>query len=117
MNSRVYYDSDVEGRLYPLWYTLEGSIDWDKPTFYFPVDVPFERVGSVDLDDGVIGCTVHVEELLLNYNRRDQLGVNLEALRIRIAQSIEPDQIRRLIFQISDMEELLQIGKKLFEWS
>lgn len=117
MRSRVYYDSDYEGNLYPLWYTLEGSIDWDKPTFYFPVSTPFERVDSISFDDGIIGCSVLAQELLVRPDKPNQLGINLGAVKERVSENIEPEKIERLIIQLSDMEELLQIEKELFEWS
>jgi hypothetical protein len=116
LNSRVYYDSDYEGNLYPLWYTLEGTIDWEQPTFYFPVTAPFERIDSVQFDDGIIGCSVLAQELLVHQNKPNQLGINLDAVKTRAIEHIEPEKIERLIIQLSDMEELLHMGRELFEW-
>lgn len=116
MRSKVYYDSDYEGNLYPLWYTIEGSIDWDQPTLYFPINAPFERIDSISFDDEIIGCSVFAQELIAHQNKPNQLGINLEAVRSRISENIEPHKVERLIIQVSDIEELMQIGKELFEW-
>ncbi|WP_028983287.1 hypothetical protein [Sporolactobacillus terrae] len=116
MRSRVYYDSDYEGNLYPLWYTLEGSIDWEQPTFYFPVSTPFERVDSISFDDGIIGCSVLAQELIVHQNKPNQLGIDLEAVRSRISENIKPYNVERLIIQIANIEETLKVGKELFEW-
>lgn len=116
LRSRVYYDTDVEGNLFPLWYTLEGPINWDDPTLFFFATAPFDRIGSIDFDDGLIGCSVHAGEMIVNQYKPDQLGVNLEAVRHRINQFIEPEKVERLIFQVSDIEEILQIRKSRFAW-
>lgn len=113
----IYYDTDVDGHLYPLWFLADGVIDWSQPTAFFSINQAFDHVDSVDLDDGVLGCAVHVEEMIINQYRPDQFGVNLEALQARIKLSIDPEQIRRLIFQISDIEHILSVGKKRFAWS
>jgi hypothetical protein len=117
MKSKVYYDSDYEGNLYPLWYTIEGSIDWDGSTMYFPITAPFERIDSISFDDELIGCSVFTQELIVHQNKSNQLGINLEAVRSRISENIEAYKVERLIIQVSDIEELMQIGRELFEWS
>lgn len=116
MRSRVYYDTDYEGNLYPLWYTLEGSINWNDPSLFFFVSAPFERIDGIDFDDELIGCSVYAGEMIINEYKKDQLGVNLEALRRRISEFIEPEKVERLIFQVSDIEEILHIGKSQFAW-
>ncbi|MFX3616276.1 MAG: hypothetical protein ACE3JK_01930 [Sporolactobacillus sp.] len=116
MRSRVYYDSDVEGNLYPLWYTLEGSIDWNEPTLFFFVSAPFERIDNIQFDDELIGCSVFAQELIVNEYKPDELGINLAAVRAQIIQNIEPEKVERLILQVGDIEEILQIGRELFEW-
>ncbi|MCO7127756.1 hypothetical protein NIE88_18585 [Sporolactobacillus shoreicorticis] len=116
MNSKVYYDSDYEGNFYPLWYTIEGLIDWEQSNFYFPVSAPFERIDSISFDDGIIGCSVLAQELLVRPDKPNQLGINLDAVKTRASERIEPEQIERLIIQLSDMEELLHMGKEMFEW-
>jgi hypothetical protein len=116
LKSRVYYDSDVEGNLYPLWYAIEGSIDWDLPSVYLPINAPFERIDSIQFDDELIGCSVFAQELIVNQNKPNQLGINLEAVRERISENIEPYKVERLIIQVTDIEDLMQIGRELFEW-
>lgn len=117
LKSRVYYDSDYEGKLYPLWYTVEEKFDWDLLSIYLPISAPFERIDSIQFDDEIIGCSVFAQELLVNHDKPDQLGINLEAVKARISDRIEPNKVRRLIIQISEIEELLQIGKEQFNWS
>lgn len=117
MKYTIYYDSDVDGRLYPLWYIVEGEMDWSQPSVFFSINQPFNRVNSIDLDDGALGCAVHAGEMIINQYKPDQFGVSIEALRSRIELSIEPEQIRRLIFQISDIEDILSVGKERFAWS
>ncbi|EST12243.1 hypothetical protein [Sporolactobacillus laevolacticus] len=116
MKSRVYYDSDYEGNLCPLWYTIEGSIDWEQSTSYFPINAPFERIDSVQFNDGIISCSVFSQELMVNDNKPEQLGINLEAIIARISVHIEPYRVERLIIQIVDIEEVLQIGNEQFNW-
>ncbi|MFT8362964.1 MAG: hypothetical protein ABF608_07245 [Sporolactobacillus sp.] len=116
MRSRVYYDRDVEGNLYPLWYTLEGSIDWSDPTLFFFVNAPFERIDSIQFDDELIGCSVFAQELIVRPDKSNQLGINLGAVKTRVSEHIEPEKIERLIFQISDIEDLLNMSKELFKW-
>jgi hypothetical protein len=117
LRSKVYYDSDYEGNLYPLWYTIEGSIDWEEPTFYFSVTAPFERIDSIQFDDELIGCSVFAQELMVHPSKPNQLGISLETVRSRISENIEPYKVERLVIQVSDIEELMQIGRELFEWS
>jgi hypothetical protein len=116
LNSKVYYDSDIEGNLYPLWYTVEGNIDWDSTRLFLQINTPFERIDSIQFDDEIIGCSVFAQELIVNQNKPNQLGINLEAVRRRISENIEPYKVERLIIQVTDIEDLLQIGRKLFEW-
>lgn len=116
MRSRVYYDSNYEGNFYPLWYTLEETIDWNTPTIYFTITAPFERVDSVSFDDEIIGSSVFAQELIVHQNKPNQLGINLEAVRSRISENIEPYNVERLIIQVADIEDLMQIGRELFEW-
>ncbi|WP_100489438.1 hypothetical protein [Sporolactobacillus pectinivorans] len=116
MRSRIYYDTDHEGHLFPLWYAIEGTIDWNDSKLFFFVGAPFERIGSIDFDDGRIGCSVHAGEMMINKEMPEQIGINLKAVKCRISQFIEPEKIERLIFQISDIEEILQIGKERFVW-
>ncbi|MFT8930068.1 MAG: hypothetical protein ABF969_12105 [Sporolactobacillus sp.] len=116
MRSRVYYDRDIEGNLYPLWYTLEGSIDWSDPTLFFFVSAPFERIDSIQFDDELIGCSVYAQELIVNEYRDGALGIDLAAVSARISQNIEPEKVERLILQVADIEDLLQIGKDKFYW-
>lgn len=112
----IYYDADVDGRLYPLWYIAEGPIDWNKSATFFSIHQSFVRVNSIDLDDGVLGCSVHVGEMIINEHKPGQFGVNLKALRARIEPFADLKNIRRLIFQIADIENVLSIGKKRFAW-
>lgn len=75
MRSRVYYDSDVEGNLYPLWYTLEGSIDWNDPALFFFVSAPFERIDNIQFDDELIECSVFAQELIMNEYKVDLIRI------------------------------------------
>lgn len=112
----IYYDADVDGRLYPLWYIADGPINWNTSSLFLSIDEQAGHTDSIGLDDGVIGCAVHIGEMLLNKHRPDQFGVNLKALRARVNESVEPEKIHRLIFRISDIEDLLSINKEKFIW-
>ncbi|MCI1859307.1 MAG: site-specific integrase [Sporolactobacillus sp.] len=105
----IYYDTDVDGHPYPLWFIVGGAIDWNQPTVFFPINQTFDQVDSIGLNDGALGCAVHAEELIINQNRAGQFGINLAALRTRIGAPADLKRIGRLIIRVADIEDVLSI--------
>jgi hypothetical protein len=115
MEIKVFYDSDTEGNLYPHWMTIDfgiAGVPWDESPVIVDVHGPFERRESHEFGDDVGGLSVFLEELVV---RDETLGINLESIYNRIIKhGADPNALERLIIQVGDIEEVLNMGRNLF---
>ncbi|WP_338788766.1 hypothetical protein [Metabacillus sp. FJAT-53654] len=109
---RVYYDY-VDGNLVPFWYVLTfrpNEIPWEDETYYFEVISPFEYFDRDDFDDSVLSTSIYIEDLLTNNLQESNLGLNLDQIKERILRhGVEPWEVRQLIIQLPDIEEVLKL--------
>jgi hypothetical protein len=97
----------VDGELSPFYYVLKlfkGEVDWDKHTFYFDLMVPIKSEEYSEIDETLINYGVHISELIINKDFPNKLGINLTALKRRLAFDIhDPSVIEQFILYAPDV--------------
>lgn len=110
IKQRVYHEY-VNEKLVPYWYVLTfNQLDWDKPVTYFDVHPPFEYFERDMFDDSMPAVSVTMNELILNDDYPRKLGIYLKRVKQRIIEhGWDPTLFRQFIFQIPDIDEVLQL--------
>jgi len=107
----VFYDFHEEGlRPQTLFVRFaDGELDWSKSMLYIPVQAPFQRLESEDIEELEMGVGVELDDLTVNRRFPQRFGINLQALAARHAdREIPLERIRQLVVRICDIEETLQ---------
>ncbi|MCD1259480.1 hypothetical protein B5M42_011605 [Paenibacillus athensensis] len=107
----VFYDFFEEGlRPQTLFVRFaDGELDWSKSMLYIPVQAPFQKMESEDMEELDIGLGVELDDLTINRRYPQRFGINLKALAARHAsREIPLERIRQLIVRICDIEETMQ---------
>lgn len=106
---RVIMDYTNEGVPFPAIYVLTFEpceINWDKPVFYYNAIKPF-KIDVDDLDIEVINMSIHFSDFIFNEMFPSRIGLNLNALKKRIAKHpLDPESIRQFILSY-EIDELL----------
>lgn len=105
------YHKYVNEKLVPYWYVLTfNQINWDKSVIYIDVQQPFEYFERDMFDDTMPAVSVTMNELILNHNYPQKLGIYLKRVKQRIFDyGGDPTHFRQLIFQIPDIDEVLNL--------
>jgi hypothetical protein len=116
MNITLFHDYEPDGSIRPVWLTLDFGIfgvPWTQKKIYF--DASKYKVCDVhDFIDDVIGCQVHLNELMLTHLGENYIGINLNAIEERLTYAgIDPIRIERFIIQVRDIDEVLAVNQIL----
>ncbi|MFE8697930.1 hypothetical protein ACFYKT_16435 [Cytobacillus sp. FJAT-53684] len=97
----------VDGELSPFYYVLKlfkGEVNWDKHVFYFDLFPPIKSEEYSEIDESLINYCVHASELIINKDYPNKLGVNLKALKKRLAFDIhDPSVIEQFFLYAPDV--------------
>lgn len=109
MNLTLYYDHEPDGTKRPLWISVDTSeVNWDEPVYYVNCSA-YDTCDVYSFFDDVFGLSIHLEELVINYESKRQFGIDLERLKHRIGEEIDPGEIERFMVQVVDVVEVLNI--------
>lgn len=120
MKTTIFYDY-FEGQKVPIWFVvkLNGLINWDDEYVYLPVQAPFELQGREDFDPDMLSVTVTMGDLTRHIDKDNTIGVYLPRIKKTVNQfGGHVDEIEQFIFQVVDVEEVLQFAavRDQFEW-
>lgn len=122
--SVVYEEDGIEGRLFPVSMIYEClDLDWTK-TLLINIESPFERMTAIELDSDIVALAVPAHAYVLRSDLPMLFGIHLPTLE-GYFRSIFPDeelfnknQIERLIFRITDIEDTLQCEvRSIMQWA
>lgn len=103
----------INGVLSPFWYVLTFQlceINWDKHVFYYQPIKPFEFVEREEYDESLPGVTIHLSDLVFNYDLPGQIGINLNLVRKRIERNgVEPEVVRQLILTAPELDDFINL--------
>jgi hypothetical protein len=111
MEQKVYYDY-IDGVQVPVWMVISVNsyeINWDRESFFVPIETPFEVFPAEDFTDSEYTYSIRMDEILLNpLHYPGQIGLNLKAIRT-MARMIDCDEIKNFVISFWDMEEILNL--------
>lgn len=107
----LYYEF-VDDRLVPYWYviTFEPSqIPWEDSTCFFQLIAPFEHFERDEFDENIISMAIHIDDLIINKEKKNMFGLNLERIKNRLSNELllDPYVVRQFIIPMPDIEEVL----------
>lgn len=110
---RLYYEF-VNDKLVPYWYVVTFNcceIPWHLNSFNFQVIAPFQFMERDEFDENIISATIFISDLIINQDRRNELGINLKKIKDRLCNQyrLDPYLVRQFVIQMPDIEEVLQL--------
>lgn len=118
MKIKVFYDFHDDA-IKPMIMVIRfrrGEIQWDKSMMTVRLDAPFRRQTLDEYDDGIVGLSVHIEDLAVNLEMPGCFRVDLASLRARCTPN-ELDEIEQFVIRMADIEEVLQMdARQYFDW-
>lgn len=107
----LYYEF-VDDRIVPYWYVITFEpcqIPWEDPTCFFQLIAPFQYMERDAFDDNIISMAIHIDDLIINKEKKSMFGLNLERIKNRLTNElfVDPYVVRQFIIPMPDIEEVL----------
>lgn len=117
----VFYDYHEES-IVPILLSLRfrpNELNFSKNSLYVPLGGPFQQLNIEDINELDVGITVLMEDLIVNPERPQAIGISLSSLKFRHAAQLEGlFDIQQLWLRMNDIEEVLQMDvRTLYPWN
>lgn len=119
---KVIYDFHEEA-MHPFTFTIKfgcGELPWEKNALYIPLTAPFQKLRREDIHDDLQGCSVLLEDLIVNEDKPGAIGISLQRIRERHhIEATANDEPIMLVVRMADIEEVMQMEpyRDRFAWS